>query len=73
MNTTPAQELWVSFIWNSVSGGLNEKGPHRLIGISIIGGMVLLEDVSLGVGIKVLEAQARPSGSLSSCCLLIQM
>lgn len=35
--------------------------------------VTLLGSVSLGMGFGVPEAQARPSGSLISCCLLIEM
>jgi len=46
--------------------GLNENGPHWLIGGGITRRHGLLgEIVSLGVGFEVWEAHARPSGFLS--------
>ena len=54
--------------------GLSENGPHMLIGndtvrrVGLVGG-----SASLRVGFGVSEAQARPSGSVSSCCLWIWM
>jgi hypothetical protein len=62
------------------SDDLNENDPHRLIETGTIRRCGLLEwawsvggSVSLGVGFEVSDVQARPSVTLSSCCLLVQM
>jgi hypothetical protein len=79
--------LWLEWllypkVWSdSICGGLNEDDPHRSIGRGTIRrcvlvgvGVVLLEEVChWGVGFEVLDAQARPCVSLSSCHLWIQM
>ena len=55
-------------------GGLNENGSHRLLGSGTIRRCGLVGgSVSLWVGFEVLDVQARPRVSLSSCCLPIQM
>lgn len=55
-------------------GGLNEKGPHRLIGSVTIGRCSLVGGgASLGVGFSVSEAHARPSVVLSSYYVPVQM
>lgn len=47
-------------------GGLNENDSHRLIESNTIRGCGLLgASVSLGVGLKISEVQARPSVSLT--------
>ena len=61
-----------SVVWwlNSTQcGGLNENGSQ---GAALLGGVVLLEEVcNGGWTFEVSDAQARPSVTISLCCLYI--
>lgn len=56
-------------------GVLNESGPLRLKDLNVwplgIGrySLIVGRNVLLGVAFGISKAQARPSGTLSSCCL----
>jgi hypothetical protein len=58
---------------NGTCSGLDENGPHRFIGSGTIECGLVGRSVSLEMGFEVSSAQARPSVTLPSCCLLIQM
>lgn len=58
----------------SLCGGLNENGSCRLIRSVTIGWCGLIGgSVTLGMGFEVSEAQAKPSITLSSYCLPVQV
>lgn len=47
---------------NALCGGLKEKGPHRFIGVVLLGGVVLVEEVCVYVkGFEISDVQARSS------------
>ena len=56
----------------STFGSLNENGLHRLIGSGTVRRCGLGGSVSLWEGFEVSNVQAKPSVTLSSCCLQIK-
>jgi hypothetical protein len=63
-----SDSFWFSDI--CLCDGLNKNGPHLpIVSVRIRRSDLIGGSVSLGVGFEVLEAQARPSVTLSSCCL----
>lgn len=58
--------MWAELEENE--GGLNQYGPHRLLGSNTIRRCGLGESVSLEVAFEVSDAQARPDVTFF-CCL----